>query len=225
MSEHTGKIAFNRAHPNTLPDHFRDIELGSFLRGQVPQDLRRQTPSASLYQLGTLESIGLAGDGKAASIVRATVVAGGVTGELTPVLYGVTPATGEIAVAPNGDIVVLAADAITSVDVLYLPDRGDSFEATLPVDPATGVCAMPANIVARGLILLTEAEVLVGGSTGKKIILVPGASPAAGRANLDVAKTQVQFAIADAVTSARVKVTVVTEKGLDAYLEGEVTTL
>jgi hypothetical protein len=218
LDEHLSK-----ADPNVLADILRKINLAQVLRGQVPQFLRRKVPAAGV-QLATLETLVLADDAKASSIVRATVRAGGVTGELTPQTYGTTPATTQIAVAPNGDIAVLAADAITDIDVHYLPERGDVYETTMPVvsdvlTPSTTFTASP-----RGIVLLLEAEAVDATSTGDKVVLVPGAgAPAAGQARLNVAKTTVTFAAADAVTRARVKFLLVALQDLDALLEAEAT--
>ena len=68
---------------------------------------------------------------------------------------------------------------------------------------------------------LLEAEGLVGTVVEKKIVLVPAAgAPATHNARLDVAKANVQFAVADALTSVRVKLAVVPAVDLDALLEG-----
>lgn len=218
------KDHLSKADPNVTADIFRKINLGQLLRGQLPQVLRRKVPAASPYQDATLESLVLADDAKAAFIARATVRTGGVTGELTPVAYGTTPASGEVAVAPNGDVVVLAADAITDMDVLYLPERGDVYETTMPVvsdvlTPSTSFTDSP-----RGIVLLLEAEATEGGATGKLQVLVPGSSPAAGQAALtDDEKLSVTFAAADAVTQARVKLLLVALQDLDSLLEAEAT--
>ncbi len=59
-----------------------------------------------------------------------------------------------------------------------------------------------------------------GTSVGKKIILAPGAgAPAAGQARLNIAKTTVTFAVADAVTRARVKILLATQFDLQTLLD------
>lgn len=181
------------------------VRLLQLLQG-APRTVRKAAPAASPYQLATLQAIVLGDYKKASSILRATVRAGGVTGELAVQAYGATPITGQIAVAPNGDIVVLATDAITDIDVHYVPSQVEVVELT--VDGLVGSeLPIPAKYTARGVVSLLEAEVLAGTTLGKKIILVPGAAPATTKANLDVAKTKVQFNSAtDAVTKARVKI-------------------
>lgn len=217
------KTSINRANPNTLADAARLVALGDVLRAS-PTFLRKKAPAASSNVLATLLALSLNDDAKASTILRAyarTATAG--TGELTVVAFGTTPTTGQIAVAPNGDIVTLAADAITSLDVLYQPEKGDVYEQE--VDVATNVLTIPTQFtsnvpgVAGGVILLHEAVATVGTATGNKIILVPGAgAPAAGQARLNLAKTTVTFAGADAVTRARIKFSVVSATDVDALL-------
>lgn len=206
MTTDTIRDQFNRANPNDIADLFRRIRIGDVLGGQIPQALRRQAPAASAYVDSTLESLALPGHAKGASILRATVIAGGVTGEFAPQTYGTTPGSGQCAVAPNGDLVFLAADAVTSVDVTYVPERGEEIELVLPVDPATGILEIPASYVDRGVLLLSEAESLAGTLVSEMEILVPTSSaPATGNARLSIPKARVYFAVADAVTKARVK--------------------
>lgn len=221
VDENSLKNKLNDANPNGVADMLRVLKIGNVLRAGAAF-LRKKVPAASAYQLATLQAVVLADDAKAATVLRAYSRAGTVTGELTPVAYGATPTTGQVAVAPNGDIVVLAADAITSLDLTYQADKYDLAEITLPV--ATHVLTLTAALQAAGVVALLEAEALVGTSTGKKIVLVPGAgAPSAGQARLNVAKTTVTFAAADAVTSARVKVSVVAGTDVDALLTAAAT--
>ena len=238
------KAALDRANPQSLGDLFALLKFGAYLRGQGPQVLRRRVPAADAAQLGTLQSLVLPNDAKAASILRATALTGTVTGELAPQTYGTTPSSGQCAVGPNGDLVFLAADAITSVDVLYLPERGfASVSIALPV--VTNVLTLPAQYTnpavpptpgsgsttpptpptkgsPGGVILLVDANAQAGTATGRKKILVPGSgAPSAGQARLNVAKTTVTFASADAVTSAIVTLLLCTANDLDYLLESE----
>lgn len=199
----------NKNDINTLADQLRTLKMGDLFLGQMNQTKRKLNPSAlgvGSYTLGTLHAMQLPNRARAAVIHRAIVRAGGVTGELAPQAYGTTPATGQIAVAPNGDIVVLAADAITDLDIVYASERGEDINVTFPV--VSNVLTFPtAGQWARGISLLLEAEAITGTATGKKIVLVPGAgAPSAGQARLNIAKSTVTFASADAVTRARVRV-------------------
>lgn len=217
----------NRANPNTLADQARALRLGDLLLGQMVQVKRKLNPSTlgvGSYTLGTLHALQLGERSRAITVSRAVVRAGGVTGELTPAAFGATPTTGQIAVAPNGDIVVLASDAITDMDVWYLPNRGD----VVGTDDKPSYFPVVSNVLTlpttgywtRGVDTLLEVEAITGTSTGKKIVLVPGAgAPSAGQARLNLAKTTITFASADAVTRARVKVLIGTEFDLQSVLD------
>lgn len=213
------KNTLNKAPPNVLADILRLLKYGSMLRS-APTFLRKKLPATSTYQLATLQALVLPEDAKALTIARAYARSGaGTVGELVVDAYGTTPIAGHIAVAPNSDIVVLAADAWTSIDVVYQPQKADVVELTLPVVAATGVCALPKSVTDAGLVNLLEAEVLTGGLLGNKIILVPGtAAPATTKALYKTTGDQVLFAIADAVTTARVKLAVVPSTDSDALL-------
>lgn len=225
QADRTNQDAFNAANPQGLASLFQMIGLGDLLRGQLLQFRRAVNQVVNgLYagNLATLQVLQLPDKGKASVILRATVRAGGVTGELTPVAYGVTPATTQIAVGPNGNIVTLAADVITDVDIEYLPERGDVIESFFPV--VADAIVLPASITAEHVVLLEEVEALSGTATGVKVVLIPGAgAPAAGQARLNLAKSTITFAAADAVTRARVKLLVGTSKDLNAVLDAAAT--
>jgi hypothetical protein len=197
------------------------------LQGQLPQVRRKLNPDAagaSSYNISTVDVIQLPDGGPASVVLRATVRAGGVTGELAAQAFGTTPTTGQIAVAPNGDIVVLATDAITDMDVVYVPERGDVVEAVFPV--VSNVLTIPPALVSKGVILLLEAESVEGDLKAKLRVLVPGGSPTTGQVALtSVAKATVTFAAADAVTRARVKLLVTAAEDLHTILETAATTL
>lgn len=214
------KNRLNAANPNELASYLQAIKFGDVLRS-LPTTLHKQDPAAQSYQLASLEALTLPDSAKARTIARATVRAGGVTGELAVKLYGVTPGSGEIAVAPNGDIVFLASDAITDVDVVYNPEIYDIVELDqFPV--VASVLTIPTAYTTLGVKFLMEAEVIAGGVTGKKIIFVPGTAPATTKANLNVAKTQVLFNVAtDLVTKARVKFAVAPGTNVNALLEAD----
>lgn len=197
-----------------ISDLLRKLAFGDLLLGQMVQFRRSLDMTAAAqandgYNVATLSPIVMRSSQlpPAASILRATVRAGGVTGELTVDAYGTTPATGHIAVAPNGSIVTLTSDAITNLDLVYVPERGLVVEFIGPVTSATGVMSLPTSIIGNGIVLLLEAEVLAGAVTGKKVVLVPGGTgPATLTARLAVAKTSVNFNQAtDTPTRARVK--------------------
>lgn len=205
------KEVLNTANPSNLSPALQMIALGDFVMAQKKY-LYRKVPVANSYNLSTLQCISLPDDIKCASILRAYARAGSAgTGEMTIAANQATPTTGQIASTPNGDIAVLGTDAITDLDVFFEPHRLDVVELTLPVVAATGVCAIPAKYTAapNGIVLLMEAESLTGTLVAKMNVLANGSAPATTKANMNVAKTQVQFAVADAVTSARVKLGIV----------------
>lgn len=217
------KDGFDRADPNSLADLMRLIGVGEVLRGQMPQVLRMKDPAADVSQLVTLQSFNLPNDAKASSIQRAyarATAAAGTLGELAVQAANATPGDAQIAVAPNGDIVVLAASAYLDVDVEYVPARGDVVSLTNQV-VAANVFTIPARYTARGVVYLLAAEAVTGALTGDKVVIAPGAvSVVAGQVNLNAAKGTVQFVVADAVTLANITLLVGAEKDLDTLLEG-----
>ena len=226
----TRRSQFDQADPNTLPELFRMMALGSFLQGQAIQKRCQvginatgtNQPVLSPYNLSTLTVLKLPPGGKASIVRRCTVrTAGVVVGEFAPQVYGTTPITRQVAVTPNGDIAFLGTDAVTDVDVIYIPERGDVVDIVLPVVPGTGVCALPAWLTAKGVILLLECEVLEGVTRGPKVILVPTtAAPATGFVQLDVPKANVRFdTVVDAVTRVRLKFLVAPAEPLCGVLE------
>lgn len=216
--------SFDRAQPNTLADQFRLIQLGQTLRQDLKATLRALDPDVAGNQaedLATLDSIQLPNDAKAGVIHRAFARAGGVAvGELTVAARHATPATTEVGIGPSGNIVFLASDAYTDVDVEYTSERGDIVvTADLPV--AANVLTLPTALIGRTLVLM-EANSIVGGVTGRLIILTPGTgAPAAGQARLNFLGTTVTFAGADAVTSARLTLLVNAAADLNALLEDD----
>jgi hypothetical protein len=196
----------NRIKASNIAEFFRALDIGSLLLA-MPTTLRDQVPAANNSNLATLVVLRLPDDAKAAAVLRCSVKTGTVTGEFTPVAFGTTPATTQVAVTPAGDIAFLGTDAPTLVDVLYVPENADVIEGSF--DVAANVLTLPAGVTSQGVVLLEEAAVTTGTSVGNKIVLVPGAgAPAAGQARLNLARTTVTFAGADAVTKATVKLAV-----------------
>lgn len=218
------KDSLNRSNLNTLAEALREIGIGEVLRAQLPQVKRMVTPTAAAANLATVESIGLGEDHRASTILRAyarATNAAGTLGELAVQSYGTTPADGQVAVAPNGDIVVLAASDYDQVDVEYVPARGDV--VALRMDVAANVATIPAAYAALGVVYLLSVNA-TGGASGEKIVLVPGAAaPAAGQARLNLAKTTITFAAADAITSCTARLLVTSSKDLDTLLEADST--
>jgi hypothetical protein len=218
------KQTFDRSPPNALPDAFRIIRLGQTLASDVKQTIRKANPDVAggnPSNLATLDVLDLPDDAKAMSIVRAYARAGaGGLGEFVIAAPNATPAAGQVAVAPNGDIVFLAADAYTNVDVEFLAARGDVLEVTGQV--VANVMTLPAAVTARGVVMLTSISSSVGGAPGPKVVLAPGAgAPAAGQCRLNSAKSTISFAGADAITKATARLVVVAEADLTSLLGSE----
>lgn len=217
------KAALNIAWPDTLADKFRKLAIGDILRA-LEAYLWRKAPVATADHLATLAALVLPDDAKAVNIARATALVGTATaGELVVDLYGTTPATGHVAVAPNGDIQFLLADAWTSVDVVYRPMKQDVVTVPITVVPGTGIGALPTTVLGRGVVSILGATQDAGTVTGTDIVIVPSNTvPATTKqVNLNLAKTQVQFRIADAVTAATVKLGLVPATDVDALLEAD----
>jgi hypothetical protein len=213
MATTTKKDQLNNANANELASYLQEFQLGDFLRS-LPVPRRRQVPAVDSYSLSTLTVVKLPDDAKAATVIRATGLTGTVTGEFAAQAFGATPTTGQVAVTPSGDIAFLGTDAVTLADVTYQPERGDVYEAVLPVvSNAISLTGTPAEGRA---VLLMEAESLAGTSVGKKVVQTPsGSAASAASARLDLAKANVKFASGEA-TSARVKLLLTSKVDLDA---------
>lgn len=209
-SDDTVHTSLNRSNPNGISDMFRLVAIGDSLasgklaRRVVDMDAAGANPG----NLATLDVLVLPDGQKARQVNAAYARAGVATGALTVVAINATPATGQIGVAPNGNVVTLAADAITDVDIEYegIPDVV-AVEAVFPV--VSDSIVLPSNITGPGVVQLLEAEALEGTGTGNKIVIASGTGPAAaGQVVMGVGKGNVNFAGADAVTRARVKLLV-----------------
>lgn len=222
------QVALNRANPNTLADHARLLKLGDVLSAHVPQQLRKVNPAANANQLATVESCGLPLHRRAESIVRATARAAttGALGALAVQAPNTTPADGQIAIAPNGDIVTLASVIYTDLDVTYIPVDGEV--VVLPELPAPlGILTIPTKYSDRGVIYLLAATAVTATNAGAKIILAPATGVVATtKAALAVDGTKVYFNYAtDVVTSAIVTLLVVPTSQLHTTLDSTALTV
>lgn len=221
------KDSFNASRLSQLADLLREFGFGDILRA-LPTYVRRSGVSASPYApAATLAVLAQQADAPAVQVLRAYARAGtGTAGDLIVDAPYAVPAAGHIAVDAAGQLVTAAADAWTDLDVVYTTEKGELVEVIVNVVPGTGVAALPQFVVDRGVVLMSEAEALVGGATGKKIILAPAAAaPAAGNAVLNLAKGSVFFAIADAVTSARLKLFLVSAVDVNTKLSETATSV
>lgn len=225
MGTKTVKEALNDATPGTLATILAYLKFGNVLRSG-PTALRGKAGAADASVAATAHSIGLAEDARAAQILRGYARVGtGTCGELTINAPNDTPnANKEVAIAPNGDIILYATDAYTKVDIDYVPLKGEVVELDLAV--ASNSMAIPSTYTTRGLLYLLKATVTAGDGTGVKIIESPSASAASTDcARFDLAKTHVKFDSADAATRATVRLLVASVLDVDAALEANSTTL
>lgn len=218
------KEQINKANPNTVPTQLQTLEFGNVLLA-LPTTLRRSTTAVSPYAPAATQSVPLPEDARACTVLAAYARAGaGTAGPLAVQAKGAVPAAGQISVLWSGEIATAAADAWTEVDVTYVPEKYDVRElVAAPV--VADVLTLPEGITDIGAVVLIEVEALTGGAPGEKIILAPGTAVAAGEAAFSTDLLTVTFAAADAVTSARVKLGVVSRVDVQAVLEATSTLL
>ena len=211
------KDSLNRANASVIADAMRALQFGAVLRALAYFMFGKAGVLGYAYTGTAWHTIVLPDDAKAAKVNSVYARAGGATLGALALSADNTPGTGEYYVTPTGDITLLAADAWTALDISVTPYPGDIFELTLPV--AANTATLPTALTAKGVILLTECEVLTGGTTGKNVVDVPGTAPAVTHAALNLAKTTVIFNAGDAVTSVRVKLLVAPAVNMDLVLQ------
>lgn len=219
--------------PGSITTYLQQLGFGSWMRA-MPTWLRRINPStqaANPYKVAG-QGAQLPDDAKAAvPALRVFAYAGtGTVGELTvdPLATnnanfagaGTGPAAGHVGLSPSGDLVFNVADAWTSVDVIYQPDKYDVAEYS-GLAPVTAVLTLPTVATAQGVVNLLEAEILTGTAVGKCAILPFSASAPTVtlQAVINPARTQVLFRVADAPTSVRVKLSLVSAIDQNALME------
>jgi len=220
-----GVAALNAANLNQLAEALRAMGFGSVVRSMPTQ--RRSVAldgaaGTNKYVVAAAQSITLPEDAKCGYLLAAYARAGtGTKGVLTidhntPEASGdAQPAAGHIDVAGSGDLLFHAADAWTKVDFLYIPAKYDVQELTLLV--ASNALTLPTSL--GDAVSLLEVESMAGTLTGKLIIDVVGTAVATGHAAFSLDKLTVNFAGADAVTSARVKFGTKPKIDLESFLE------
>lgn len=189
--------ALDEANPNKIATELQVAKVGSGL-ALTPRFIDAAVDPAN-------DSIILDERAKAAQVIRAYASAPAGVDYLTPVLPEGAVAAGQVVVTPTGDILFAAADNVTQAEVLYVAVEGEVFEDVVVVDAG----GTDAGLFAQGRhgVVLLEAEILAPvGVAGAAAVQARGtAAPAAGQAALLTDGTGVQFAAADAVTSARLR--------------------
>ena len=161
-------------------------------------------------------------DAKASRVSRAyarQTLGAGTIGELAPASNGAYPIDAQVGVAPNGDLIVLAASQYDNVDASYVPECGTVVELT-NVQVVSNQMTLP-EYCTNEVALLAEVVAVAGSHIGPKAIAWPGTAVAAGQAALDAAKNLVNFNATDAITSANVKLVIAAKVNLTDVLESE----
>lgn len=225
ISTSAGKASLDTAPAGQIADLLRAMSFGHFVRA-MPARLVGLVPVAATvnpYVNASAQSVPLPDDAKAAFIFRAYGRAGsGTLAALTidtpdPTGAAANPSAGHIAFSPNGDIVVNAGDAWTALDVLYMPEKYDVVELTLPVGSSNTTLVLPTSL--PPVLFLMEAEGTAP-TDAKLIVDAAGTpTPGAGHAALDAGKLNVIFHGATGYTQARVKLAVAASLDLNAFLE------
>lgn len=182
--------ALNEANPNKIPTALQVVRVGDFIGG------------GTRYVRGTVASntLTLPAGAKAMLLQGGFNIAGtGGVGVIDVVAEDATLASGQAQVSPAGDIAFFAADAITEAEVYYTALEAEPITVDITVVAATGVGALTPRAGLR----LVAAEALTGTVTGVATVIARAGTPASGQAALSANGENVQFLIADAVTSAR----------------------
>ena len=216
----TLRASLQAANPSTAWDLLRYLGLGDLVRQSMTQQLRAKTGKVSKSCHSTLDALGVDSSARGATILRAYARGGSNAGELVVAAYGATPVSGQISVAPNGDIVVLTADTLTKIDVDYMPMKGDYLQI-----PALGVASnlalLPSAVTTQGVLMLISGQSLAGTNTGNFEVLKANTSVVAGQVALDVTKSNIVFAAADAVTSCSCELLLCSSKDVDTLLKAQ----
>jgi hypothetical protein len=181
----------NESNPNKVADADRIAQMGNALA------LSARTIRATV----TTNVLTLPEGAKAAAILRCFATTGASTGNKAPVAPETTPAAGQCAVTPTGDVAFANADAVTQAEVTYIAaESGGVFEDVLSVAASTATL-LQGRV---GLVLLS-ATVEVGIVLGAVTIVARGATPAATQAALGATGATIAFNAADVITG-RVRV-------------------
>jgi hypothetical protein len=187
----TVREALNNGNPNSVDHCLQMAGAGEALA------LIARTVRATV----TAHKIVLPEKAKAARIQSAYGM-GTTSGYKTPLpLPGTTPATTEVAINAQGDIVFATADAITSAVVVYSSVEGEVFEDT--IDIATNLGTLLGS---RRASILLSATRLAGGAVGASTPVARPTTPTAGNAAISATDdSKIAFPAADAVTRATVR--------------------
>ncbi|MEE9532843.1 MAG: hypothetical protein V3W06_00360, partial [Acidimicrobiia bacterium] len=125
-------------------------------------------------------------DAKAGAIVSAYATVGTVTGVLTPVLGA--PATTQVSITANGDIVFQATDAVTAAEVTYTTPEGQLITELITVTASVGTL-----LAGKSAALLVSASVVTGVVPGALTVDFRGLVPATGEVVIDDTGVLINF--------------------------------
>jgi len=143
------KTVLDEGNPNKIADAARDVKLG-----QVAGAIHRvKVPVAAHIAV-------LPDEAKAAALLGGFITVGTVTGPIIPVVAA-PASTREAQINLDGNVLFLAADAVTEAELWYVGFDGRVIVATLPV------VANVATLTPPGQLLISVDE-LVGGAVAAK---------------------------------------------------------
>lgn len=163
----TVQTVLDESNPNKAPDALHGVKVGTAL-AVVPRYVQATVASHTLTLPNTA---------KCAAVMAAYSMAGTLTGRLTPVI-GSTVATGEVGISVTGNVLFASADAVTSAEVIYMPQEGDTVTESIPVSSA----GVGTPLASKTAVILISANLTTGSSTGAKTVVARGGSPSAGQA-------------------------------------------
>lgn len=132
---------------------------------------------------------------KAGQVLRCWARAGGSTGNKQPAAAEATPGAGFCSVNQLGDIEFAAADAVTAVDVLYVPVEGTIVTEQVQVTASVGLF-LNSKRVSQLLSVTVDTGIVLGA----KVVADRASAPALGSASASAAGTGVTFNAGDVVT-------------------------
>ncbi len=194
----------NQANPNKIDTGLQVLPLGDAMN-LLPKRFRGVPVAAT-------DILVLPNNAKCAVLLGGFILSGAVTGQIIPQQPNAVVGTTLFA-APNaaGDILLLAADAPTLVEVTYITDDGVLIEAQTVAVLASGVAQLPNGVKANRLISCTQ----VGGTVaGDKTIMPRGTAPATTEAEVSATGTITLLAADVGAAGAQALLTYVAEPGV-----------
>ena len=189
------RAILNEGNPNKVPAAVNSLNGGTAL-ALLPRSVQgAPVAAAGITPVANSDVLVLPENAKARAVLVAFAAAGVTTGYLTPVAGDGAPATTNVGVSPNGDILFdNATDDVTDAEVMYLPIEGPVVEDFVDV-AASSATLLRGN---RAVVLL-EVEVLTGASPGAVLADERGNTPASGEAALNDTGLTVDFNAAQVV--------------------------